>query len=141
PPTASLTSPGSGATISGTATFSGTASDDHGVSRVEFWCDGSVLLGTATTSPYSITWNTANAANGAHTFTCKAYDTANQSTTSAAIAATVGNVSASLGQFLWSSDIGGTGASDSATGYTVAVDGNSNVVVAGNFTGTVDFGG
>src|SRR5206468_10298291 len=89
PPTnVTLTSPGSGATISGTATFTGTASDDVGVTKVEFWCDGSVLLGTVTTAPYTITWNSAAAANGSHTFTCKAYDTANQSTTSAVIAAT-----------------------------------------------------
>src|SRR5205814_4066633 len=93
PPTASLTSPGSGTTISGTATFTGTASDDHGVSRVEFWCDGSLLLGTATTAPYSVTYNTANIPNGLRTFTCKAYDTAGQPRPSTPVSATVNNTS------------------------------------------------
>jgi len=73
PPTASLTAPSGGATLTGTATFSGTASDNVGVSRVEFWCDGAVLLGTDTTSPYSVTYNTASIANGLRSFTCKVF--------------------------------------------------------------------
>ena len=39
------------------------------MSKVEFF-DGSTLIGTDTTSPYSITWN--NAPAGSHTLTAKA---------------------------------------------------------------------
>jgi hypothetical protein len=137
PPTGvSLTSPSDGATISGTETFTGTASDDHGVSRVEFWCDGSVLLGTATTAPYTITWNTAAAADGSHTFTCKAYDAAGHSTTSAANTATVSNVVQSGGA--WAKGFVGSGYE---YGKAVAVDATGNIIVAGYSDGSVDLGG
>src|SRR5204862_8055450 len=39
PPSASLTAPSSGATVSGTITLSANASDNVGVTRVEFYCD------------------------------------------------------------------------------------------------------
>src|SRR5205823_9218003 len=91
PPTASLTSPSNGATISSSVTFTASATDDVGVTKVEFWCDGSVLLGTATTAPYSLAYNTTTIANGSHAFTCKAYDTAGQATVSSANTSTVNN--------------------------------------------------
>ncbi len=135
PPTASLTSPGNGSTISSTASFTGSATDDLGVTRVEFWCDGSVLLGTATTAPYAITYNTASIPNGSHNFTCKAYDTAGHSTTSVANAATVNNTSVAGP---WVKAFGSTGMD---AGRATAVDGSGNVVVVGVFQGSVDFGG
>ncbi len=140
PPTASLTAPTSGATLTGTATFNATASDDVGVARVEFWRDGTVLLGTDTTAPYSLSYNTASIPNGSHTFTCKAYDTAGHSTTSPAITATVNNSTTSgPGQFEWSLALGGT---DYDYGWSVAVDRRtSDVILAGSFGGPVDFGG
>ncbi|HSP77990.1 MAG TPA: S8 family serine peptidase, partial [Myxococcaceae bacterium] len=52
-PTTSISSPSSGATVSGTTTISASASDNVGVTRVEFYA-GSSLIGTDTTSPYSI---------------------------------------------------------------------------------------
>jgi hypothetical protein len=136
PPTASLTSPSNGATISGTTTFSGAATDDVGVTKVEFWCDGSVLLGSATTSPYSVACNTTSMANGSHTFVCKAYDSAGHSTTSAANTATVSNVVQLAGP--WAKCFGGT---DSDQGKAVAQDGGGNTVVVGTFRGTIDLGG
>jgi Beta-propeller repeat len=45
---------------------------------------------------------------------------------------------ASDGSYVWAKRFGGTG---SDYGYGVAVDGSGNVVVTGNFTNTVDFGG
>ena len=42
----------------------------------------------------------------------------------------------SLGNFIWAKTIGGTGADNA---YSVKVDGNDDVYVTGNFTGTVDF--
>jgi len=56
------------------------------ISKVEFY-DGTSLLGTATTSPYSYNWT--NAAVGTHTVTTKATDNTNAVTTSAAISITV----------------------------------------------------
>jgi hypothetical protein len=91
PPTVSLTSPAAGATVSGTAvTLSATASDNVAVAKVEFLVDGAVV-GTDTSSPYSISWNSTTAANGSHSFTARATDTAGNATTSAAVTATVSN--------------------------------------------------
>jgi poly(hydroxyalkanoate) depolymerase family esterase len=58
-PAVSLTAPVNGATVSGTITLSANASDNVGVSRVEFSVDGSVV-GTDTASPYSVSWNSAS---------------------------------------------------------------------------------
>jgi subtilisin family serine protease/PKD repeat protein len=58
-PTVSITSPASGATYNAPAavTISATASDADGtVSQVQFYSNNQ-LIGTDTTSPYSITWN------------------------------------------------------------------------------------
>jgi subtilisin family serine protease len=91
PPTVSLTAPAAGATVSGTAaTLSATASDNVAVAKVDFFVDGA-LVGTDTSSPYSISWNSTTVANGSHSFTARATDTAGNATTSAAVTATVSN--------------------------------------------------
>ena len=106
------------------------------MTKVEFWCDGSVLLGMVTAAPYNLAYSTTGMANGSHTFTCKSYDTAGHSTTSTAVAATVSNTTLAAGP--WVRSMGGLG---SDSGRVVAVDGSGNLVVAGYFQGTVDFGG
>jgi hypothetical protein len=89
-PTVAISSPASGATVSGTTTISATASDNVGVTRVQFLLDGAVLS-TDTSSPYSFAWNTATAANGSHSLTARAFDAANNQTTSTAVSVTVSN--------------------------------------------------
>ena len=91
PPTTTLTAPASGATLTGTVTLSATASDDVGVARVDFLVDGGVV-GSDTTSPYSISWNSATVSNGAHTVSSRAYDAAGNSGASAGVPVTVSNV-------------------------------------------------
>lgn len=82
-PTIAITSPGSGQTVSGTVTIGATASDNVGVSSVRFTIDGVNLGSPDTTSPYSISWNTASVSNGNHTIRATAVDAAgNSSTTS-----------------------------------------------------------
>lgn len=90
PPTTSITSPTGGATLSGTASLSASATDNVGVSRVEFYA-GTALLGTATASPYSVSWNTTTVANGTYSLTTKAYDAANNVGTSTTVSVTVNN--------------------------------------------------
>jgi hypothetical protein len=91
PPTTSITAPTNNATVSGTTTISANASDNVGVTKVEFYLDSATLIGTDTTSPYSFSWNTGGASNGPHTLTTKAYDAANNVGTSAGINVTVNN--------------------------------------------------
>jgi hypothetical protein len=88
PPTVALTAPAAGATLTGTVTVSANASDDKAVARVEFY-RGTTLLGTDTTAPYSIQWNTSAETPGAYSLTARAFDTGNNSATSSAVSVTV----------------------------------------------------
>jgi hypothetical protein len=90
PPTVSITGPANGATVSGSVNVTANASDDFGVTQVEFFVDGS-SIGVDNSAPYAVTWNTTTAPNGSHTVTATARDTANQ-TTSTSINVTVNNV-------------------------------------------------
>ncbi|PYO54608.1 MAG: hypothetical protein DMD83_21950, partial [Candidatus Rokuibacteriota bacterium] len=94
PPTVSISSPASGSTysVAQTVEIRATASDNVGVSRVDFF-DGGVLKGSATASPYSYFWSITAADNGPHSWTAKAYDSSN-SAVSSAVSLTV-NISAS----------------------------------------------
>ncbi len=89
-PTVSVTSPTAGATLSGTISLSANAADATGVAKVEFYVDGA-LKATDTTSPYTASLDTKTLTNASHNFTAKAFDAANNSATSANIAATVNN--------------------------------------------------
>jgi hypothetical protein len=90
PPTTSITAPSAGATVSATTTVSANASDNVGVTKVEFYLDGA-LQSTDTTSPYSWSWNTATAANGSHSLQSKAYDAAGNVGSSTSVSVTVSN--------------------------------------------------
>jgi hypothetical protein len=96
-PTVSMTAPAGGSTVSGTSvTVSATASDNVGVSSVQFLLDGS-NLGAPVTAPasgntYSITWNTTAATNGSHTLSARASDAVGNTATAASITVTVSNV-------------------------------------------------
>jgi methionine-rich copper-binding protein CopC len=87
-PTVSISSPASGATITGSTTVSATASDNVGVTKVEFYLDGA-LQATDTTSPYGWVWSPTSAQNGGHSLTAKAYDAAGNTKTSTAVSVTV----------------------------------------------------
>lgn len=91
PPTVSITSPANNATVSGTASLTATASDNIGVSRVDFY-NGATLLQSDTTAPYTYTLDTTAIPNGTYTLTAKAYDAAGNNATSSAINITVNNV-------------------------------------------------
>ncbi|HEU4951031.1 MAG TPA: Ig-like domain-containing protein, partial [Holophagaceae bacterium] len=75
---------------SGTITLSASASDNVGVTKVEFYIDGG-LVGTDTTSPYSLSYNSANLSNGSHSLVAKAYDAAGNVGTSTTVSFSVSN--------------------------------------------------
>jgi len=95
PPTVSITAPASGATVSGTITVSATASDNVRLAGVQFKLDGANLWTESLYAPYSTSWDSATAANGAHTLTAVARDAAGNTATSAAVLVTVNNIGAS----------------------------------------------
>jgi len=73
PPTVSLTSPAQGATLSGTVSVAATASDNQGVTRVDFLLDD-VVVSSDDAAPYEWQWNTVGTPDGPHTVKAKAYD-------------------------------------------------------------------
>jgi hypothetical protein len=87
----SITSPASGATVSGTVTVSASASSTIGVASVQFQLDGTNLGSLDTTTPYSVSWNTTSTSNGSHTLTAVAKDTASNSATSPGVTVTANN--------------------------------------------------
>jgi predicted 3-demethylubiquinone-9 3-methyltransferase (glyoxalase superfamily) len=91
PPTVSVTAPTSGATVSGTVSVTATAADNVGVASVQFQLDGANLGGLDTTAPYSASWNSGTATNGAHTLRAIAKDAAGNATTSTTVSVTVSN--------------------------------------------------
>jgi hypothetical protein len=91
-PQVTLTSPVNGATVSGVVRLEATASDTvSGVARVDFYVDNK-LLGTATSAPYRVNWNTNNkqVPRGSHTIYAVAVDRAGNSRATTPITVTVG---------------------------------------------------
>ena len=88
-PTVSLTAPAAGSALTGTVAVSASASDNVGVSAVQFRRDG-VDLGSDTSAPYSVNWDTGLTPNGPHTLTAVALDAAGNANTSTAVNVTVG---------------------------------------------------
>jgi hypothetical protein len=85
-PTVSASESGS----SGTITLNASASDNVGVTKVEFYVDG-VLKGTDTASPYTMTLDSSTLTNASHALTAKAFDAAGNSKLSTAVNFTVNN--------------------------------------------------
>lgn len=91
PPTVSMSAPPDGSSVSGTITVSANASDDTGVAGVQFLLDGQNLGTEVTSTPYSITWNTAPVSSGSHSLAARARDLGNNLTTSMPITVNVLN--------------------------------------------------
>ncbi len=90
PPTASITSPSNSATVSGAISVTVAASDNVGVTKVEFYVNGA-LSGTDTASPYAFNFNTAALSDGSATLTAIAYDKAGNKGNATPVAVTVSN--------------------------------------------------
>ena len=128
-PSVALSAPA--AAVAGTATtLSATASDSDGsIAKVEFFDDGT-LIGTDTTSPYTVSWTPASA--GTHTLTARATDDGGLATTS--IGAAV-SVSPASGADTQAPTAALTAPADLATGLTgtltLSATASDNVGVAG----------
>jgi len=85
-PTVSVTESGT----SGTVTFTATASDNVGVTKVEFYVDGA-LKGTDTATPWTLSFDSTTLTNGSHNLVAKAYDAAGNVGTSTTVSFTVSN--------------------------------------------------
>lgn len=92
-PVVNLTSPAAGATISGTVALSATATDNVGVTKVEFYVDN-VVKATVTTGAANVftsSLSTSSLTNASHVVLAKAYDAAGNIQLSPANTVTVNN--------------------------------------------------
>ncbi len=141
-PNVSISAPSNGSTVSGTISVSATASDNIGVVGVQFQVNGSAIGNEVTNAPYTVSWNTANVANGAYTVSAIARDAAGNKTTvsaSVTVSNTVSTPPSSTGSFtpirvhgggaqytdsqgtVWSADFGSSGSSGTfSTGHAIS---------------------
>ncbi|MGD2178246.1 MAG: M6 family metalloprotease domain-containing protein [Anaerolineae bacterium] len=92
PPGVTITNPADGATVSGTVSVTADASDDDGVTQVEFFVD-SATIGTDSdgSDGWATSWDTTGYADGTHSVSATATDTSGQ-TASDTIGVLVDNV-------------------------------------------------
>jgi parallel beta-helix repeat protein len=91
PPQVSITAPGNGSTVKGTVTLTATASDNVGVTGVQFVLNGSNYGSKLGNAPFSTQWDTTTVANGSYQWNAIASDAAGNTTTSATIMLNVNN--------------------------------------------------
>jgi hypothetical protein len=94
-PTTTVTAPAAAATLSGTVALAADATDDVGVSSVQFQVDGVDVGAADTSAPYAAQWDTTTVGNGPHAVRAVARDSAGNAGTSAAVTVTVNNTSGS----------------------------------------------
>jgi peptidoglycan hydrolase-like protein with peptidoglycan-binding domain len=95
-PTVSITSPTNNTTVSGTITINATATDNVGVSKVDFYKDSDTTPFDSKISSYTTSLNTATLTNGTHTFKAIAYDTKGNTSTPSTITTTISNTVVTL---------------------------------------------
>src|SRR3989344_5613366 len=88
-PTVNITNPADGSTVSGTVNVAADATDDGGITKVEFYIDGFLRI-TDVSAPYTFSWNTTNDGNGSQVVQAIAYDIINNTATDS-ITVTVAN--------------------------------------------------
>ncbi len=89
-PQVNITSPASNSAVSGKVSIAASASDDTGVTKVDFYANNT-LVGTDTSAPYEAAWDTSKLANGSYPLVAKAYDAANNIGTSSTVPVNISN--------------------------------------------------
>jgi subtilisin family serine protease len=84
-PTVSITSPVSGAHVSGAVAVSASASSGSPVSNVSFFLDSGTPLGSASSPPWAISWDSSGVSPGPHAIYATARDSAGNVGTSATV--------------------------------------------------------
>jgi len=94
PPTVSITSPTEGATVNGTVSITGTASDSDGtVQSVEVKIDSGTWQTATGTTSWSYSWDSTGVSDGTHTIYARSYDGTDYSTEDS-VTVTVNNTAA-----------------------------------------------
>jgi hypothetical protein len=123
PPSVTVTAPSDGTTVSGMISVNVNASDNVGVTKVEWYVDG-FLAGSTATLPASFSWKTTGATNGTHTVQAKAYDAAGNVGVSSLVTVTVQNaLKAPPASQITSPNAGTTISTRNTKVYVAATDG------------------
>jgi hypothetical protein len=94
-PTATITAPASGSTVSGVVSVNVSATDNVSVTKVEWYLNGT-MAGTSATASAAFTWNTTGYPNGPCNLQAKAYDAAGNVGVSTTLNVTVQNAVADV---------------------------------------------
>jgi hypothetical protein len=89
-PNVSIAGPSPRTPVTGTVTLKANASDNVGVTSVQFKLDGAEI-GTAGSAPYNASWDSSTASNGFHTLTAVARDAAGNTRESAGVKINLSN--------------------------------------------------
>jgi len=91
PPQTAIVLPTNGLVVTLVTPVVATATDNVGITRVEFRVDGN-RFATLTNPPFSVLWNTTTVANGSHVLTTRAFDACDNSTVSGGVTVNVLNL-------------------------------------------------
>lgn len=97
PPVVTLTALPAG-NVTGVVPLTATVTDSIAIANVKFFVNSNTLIGTATTAPFTVQWDSTTVPNGPVTLTATATDVDGNVGTSAAVSATVGPAAATLTQ-------------------------------------------
>jgi len=90
PPSVAITAPTG--TVKGTTALTATATATVNVAKVEFFLNGTTSLGSTTTAPFSVSWDSTTVADGTANLTATATDVDGNVGTSPVVSVTVANV-------------------------------------------------
>jgi hypothetical protein len=146
PPTAAVTAPSAGATVSGAnVTLAATATDTVAVAAVQFKVDGANVGSEDATSPYSIFWDSTSVSNGSHLISAVSRDTAGNTATSGNVSVTVSNGAppppTGLVAAYGLNETTGTNAADFSGKGNVGTTTNVTWTAAGKYGGAATFNG
>jgi len=131
-PTIAITAPASGATVSGTISVSGTASDSVSISSVQVAVDGGSFSSASGTNNWTFSLNTASLSNGAHSLSAKTTDTAGISATSSPVSINVNNGTTAADCTLFASPSGNNANSGSSASSPKTFTGAAAVTQPGS---------
>ena len=90
-PNVAITTPSSGATVTGTVGIAASATDNVGIASVQFLLNGANFGSAVTAPPYAVTWDTTQGANGSYTIAALARDVFGNANVSTNVAVAVNN--------------------------------------------------
>src|ERR1700731_4252199 len=132
-PTVAITSPASGASVSGTISVSGTASDTVSISSVQVAVDGGSYANASGTNNWTFGLNTASLFNGAHSLSAKNTDAAGISAPSSPLSVTVNNGTTASDCTLFASPSGNDANSGTSASSPKTFTGAAAVTQPGSF--------